>query len=226
MKTVVILGFSTTGKSSILDYFRENFNNKVDCLDTDSIVSKSYNNHIYNIFLELYETIDPIDRFRPINYIENAEDQLLIELCKDTIKPRLIAAGPFIPIRPNFKKFNDYVKPDYYFLKTDPEKVYQGLMYRHKVQIEKGLDKYSHFGCWDHNVTKVYKNGKYEMLPKDKAIENISRHLDSMQKIYKKLANTNTFYACDLNKHFVFFKQNKYDEFVNKLMISLNINRI
>ena len=223
-KTVILLGFSTTGKSTILQYFKKNYRRKAYYIDTDKEISKDFECHIYNVYLDLMENQDPIERTAPIDYIEKKENYLLDKLCSEKLdKPRLIAAGPFLHTRPNFDKFNNIAKPEYYFLEIDELSVYEGLLYRHQNQIKEGLDNDPYFGCWDLGVTKEFKNGYYELLPKRIAIEKIKEMLNSVQYNYKQLADIRKYNALDYRKDSKNFNRIKLKILIHEIKNSLCI---
>lgn len=216
-KTIVLLGFSTTGKSRILNDLKTKRLVNVDFIDTDTEIAKNHDGHIYNVFIDLFDSSDPIDRKKSLTYIENSEKRIIDNLCKYSTQNRLIAPGPFLPFRQNFQKFINFSHPEFIFLKTDAENVYNGLIKRHERQIKEGLDKYPHFGCWDLDVTKGYQNGRYILLPKQIAINNIRLLLDSAQQFYKSLAVDNEFDSLELNKYSVSFNKEKYDAFIQMI---------
>ena len=52
MTCIFLLGFSTTGKSSILRDFAAEYRNRIDTLDSDQEISQSDGGHIYSIYLK------------------------------------------------------------------------------------------------------------------------------------------------------------------------------
>lgn len=224
-KTVVLFGFSTTGKSTLLQYFKNHYRRKVIFIDTDKEVAKDYECHIYNIYLDLIEENDLIKRNKPIEYIKQAESALLKRLCEPWGQPRLIAAGPFINDKDNFDLFKKISKPEFYFFKIDAESVYDGLLFRHNQHIKEGLSSDPFFGCWDHGVTKAYnpESKYYELLPKEIALEKIRESLDRQQIKYAELAGFNVYNALDYRKDSKFFNALKLSELVDKIKLSLQL---
>jgi shikimate kinase len=198
--TVVLLGFSTAGKSSLLEYFRKEYGEKIYYIDTDKLISAYHNGHIFNVYLDLFEQDDPEARRRPLDYIVKRENEILEKLSEPSNRPRIIAAGPFLHTRKeNFEKFNTIVKPAYFFLKVTPENVYSGLLDRH-VRIKKIVGDNPFFGCWDLYVTKRYNNDtrRYELLSEQDSLSKISSLLAGCQERYKELAGINVYDSIEL----------------------------
>lgn len=95
MGTVVLLGFSTAGKSTILKEFSKLHGGKVEAIDTDKRIAELDHGHIYDIF---FERVSEAYREAALKYIERREGEVLDNISA-TSKPRLIAAGPSIPWR-------------------------------------------------------------------------------------------------------------------------------
>lgn len=154
MNCVVLLGFSTTGKSSILRDFREHHGGAVDTLDSDEQVSQPDGGHIYSTFL----------RFRAgrnttpsLQVIERREREFL-RTAGPTARPLLLASGPFLPIRePEWSGFVGRVRPVFFYLQKSPEEVLAGLLERRRGHLQdRKLTADPGFGCWDQGVTTDY----------------------------------------------------------------------
>ena len=56
------MGFSTTGKFSILKDLKNEMGDHVKYFDSDFEISKNYNHHIFGLFLNKHKNEDPEDR--------------------------------------------------------------------------------------------------------------------------------------------------------------------
>ena|ERR1035437_1304456 len=186
MNCVVLLGFSTTGKSSILRDFRERHGEAVDTLDSDEQVSQPDGGHVYNVFR----------RFRAgpntapsIQVIERREREFL-RTARPAAKPLLLASGPFLPIRePEWSGFVDRVRPVFFYLQKSPEEVLEGLLERRRRHSQdRPLAQDPGFGCWDQDVITAYRNGRWVEVPRGQALENVRKHMAGMVAIYERLA--------------------------------------
>jgi shikimate kinase len=95
MKCVLLIGFSTTGKSTILRDFHTQHGETLETLDSDTLISQPDGGHIYNIFLRYRQGSSTA---AAIGTIENREREFLRTIMPTT-KRLLIASGPFLPIR-------------------------------------------------------------------------------------------------------------------------------
>jgi hypothetical protein len=199
MKCVVLLGFSTTGKSTIIRYFKKNYPDAISTVDTDkqigevdpgTTVSEDNEPHIYNVFLRFYDQ-ESGSTARGLREIERREKNLLktIRLGK---KPLLIGAGPFLPARdPEWSGFVGRVHhPMFFYIEKTPEEVLQGLLNRrerHRTQSE--LVNRPGFGCWDKDVTTEYQNGQWVYVGEDRALQNIRIQMQGIVPHYEKLSD-------------------------------------
>ena len=187
MSTVILLGFSTTGKSSIIKEIKDrNIDKNFVTIDTDKLVSKDYDNHIYNIYLNL---VIGQDRVEAIKYIEKQEDEILDSIYYSS-KPRIIAAGPMLPFRKAWRDFVERIGPICIYLEKSPRCIYDGLIERRERHIANDLiNKHPAFGSWDQDITTKFENGKWILLPKRISISNIEKHLNQRVGIYNKYSN-------------------------------------
>lgn len=187
MKCVVLLGFSTTGKSSILGDFREQLGDVVDTLDSDQQVSEQDGGHIYNVYLRFrdgYNT-DP-----SIHEIERREREFL-RTFEPVAKPLLLASGPFLPIRePEWSAFVEQVRPVFFYLQKNPEEVLKGLLVRRaRHQENPDLASDPGFGCWDQGITTEFRDGRWVLIDRAVALQNIRTNMARMVAIYASLAS-------------------------------------
>jgi hypothetical protein len=186
MKCVVLLGFSTTGKSSILRDFREHYGGAVDTLDSDEQISQPDGGHIYNVYLRFR---DGRDTAPSIQAIEGREREFL-RTAGPAAKPLLMASGPFLPIRtPEWAGFVARVCPVFFYLQKSAEDVLAGLLLRRARQLQdRQLSDDAGFGCWDQDVTTEYRDGRWVEVGRDQALENVRRNMAEMVASYERLA--------------------------------------
>jgi shikimate kinase len=199
-KILFIIGFSTTGKSSInrncgIEY--------ASLIDTDEIISKKYNPeepHIYNIFCGLSNNITG-DRSKAISFIENEETIIarnIKTITEDNSSNKIIVScGPFIVMRDCFTESVRELCGSHdvkiVLLEKSPSDVYEGLIER-KNRIRKQIGTHPNFGCWDQDVTTTYDGASKSWVPLDRvnSIEKITAMIDIISVKYRELAN-NTF---------------------------------
>lgn len=186
-KVIVLLGFCTAGKSTIIRYFKNNYSvNILKTKDTDEEISKSgkYDGHIYNIYLSFYKDISQWNDSKYNNiganaYIEKKEKEILEELTKECLGshiPYLIALGPFVVTRkPEWGRFYNNIKPICYYLELTYKEAYEGLKKRRCDKKFDGIRNLKSFGCWDDGSITKYEKGRYKLLSPKKALENIKK---------------------------------------------------
>lgn len=182
--TVVLVGFSTAGKSHYLREICKHHDSEFDFLDSDQFVSKNYGGHIYNVFLELGHE-------EAIKFIENKENEFIDTVLMNNQRPQLIAAGPFLVQRTNWPNFVKERKPYVIHINKIAEHIYDGLIKRKAEQKQNPqLDSSSpNFGCWDKDVTTEFNGRFYVDLSKSQAVENIQKLLDIINPKYIEYRN-------------------------------------
>ncbi|MCG9880034.1 MAG: hypothetical protein MH472_05495 [Bacteroidia bacterium] len=180
-KIVILIGFSTAGKSHYLRKICEINPFPIYFLDSDKFVSKDYGGHIYNIFLEL-------GREDAIKYIEKKEEECIMHLSEIRV-PTLVAAGPFLLIRNGWDKYFSNYRPQILYLKKPLENIFKDLWIRKENQ-KRTLDiNNPNFGSWDLNVTTEFIDGMYQDISNFSARTNIQRHLSQIEQVYEKYAH-------------------------------------
>lgn len=183
---VVLVGFSTAGKSTYLREIKEKHRKRVNYIDSDeTICKKAGKEHIYNLFMSM-------GRATALSYVEDQESLLLKELVSNDKKPILLAAGPFLPLRLTWPEFEKNLRPFVIHLDITAESVYDGLMGRKMRQLkDSSLDQTSpNFRSWDKDVTTELVNGNYIDLSREQSINNIRTHLTGVTNVYKRLRSS------------------------------------
>jgi len=181
MATVILIGFSTSGKSYYLKQIEKNYPGQFSLIDSDEFISANYDGHIYNIFLTL-------GRQKAIEEIERRETEF-IQMLPDIKEDLLIAAGPFIVIRDGWDEFVRENNPYIIFLDRKAETVYESLNVRRLKQKQELDIQNPNFGSWDLDVLVNFENGKYLDLPKEKVVEKIQTHINNLLPIYRYYGN-------------------------------------
>ena len=205
------MGFSTTGKSTILRSLEEENIVNVNFIDSDSIISSDYGNRIYNLFLSKHKNEDPENREEIMSEIDKRENNFLIDLMNK--KDFYVAAlGPNIHTRKKWKEYYSKTNPFVIFLKADVNDVYVGLK-RREDELYKEFNTKTAFGNWNHGVIRQYDSikGEYTLLPEDQAKKNISELITVNENYYSTIANE-IFEANTLFKWHEKFNSNKRAE--------------
>jgi shikimate kinase len=197
-KCVVLLGFSTTGKSSAL---RELNAWNLTILDSDSEISKEYGNHIYNIFIN---KTNGSDRTEALRIIEEGESEFL-RLAPAIIEQKnlnsIMAAGPALPSRKEWAEFVRIMKADsdclFIYLEKSAEDVYEGLKTRRRNHLnEASINAHENFGCWDEDVITEKDGTSWKpILDDDRALENIRKNMSYLVDIYTRYADRTVSWA-------------------------------
>lgn len=207
MNTIVLLGFSTAGKSHFKEKIGEN-NPDISTADSDKFVAKEYGN-IYSI----YNTLGYCEA---INYITKKEEEFLSSI--NMADKLLIAAGPFlVNHKAAFNSFNEKFKPEYFYLKRSPENIYQDLIKRHERQKKDShLFNNPNFACWDVGVTVEKVGDKIQLIDNKEAINNIIGLLKTVETDYMNFSKNNIIDADKLRTDDE-FSANFYNLLLSKL---------
>ncbi len=183
-KTILLIGFSTTGKSSLLKRAQKKAENPDSILtvDTDSIISEPYGGSIADIFYKY-------GRHKALEIIEKVECDFLQSFKASPLKPSIIAAGPAIPIRsPYYDEFIRRIQPEIILLEKSAEEIYQSLQERSHRMKEEQKEKHQRpdFGIWDIGVMTRVQGDEIVPETKEKAIKNIQTQLMQRDSYYKR----------------------------------------
>jgi len=187
---VILIGFSTTGKSTIRR--KINVPSGVESLSSDEEISKDYSSRIYKLFIENHNIEDPVDRINILNEISNNEN-LFIKYLMETTKPYIAALGPNIHTRSNWGEYYTNCKPFTIFLEADVDTVYNGLIHREENIISEFRELQNHpaFGNWNHGVIREYNpnTNRYERLPEAASKGNIASLIKVNEERYFPISN-------------------------------------
>ncbi len=204
MSTIILLGFSTAGKSYYKDKIQKN-EPDITTADSDKFVAKEFGN-IYSI----YNSFGHKDA---ISYIAKKEIEFLTSLHQ--ADKLLIAAGPFLTNHTEeFNSFHEKFKPEYFYLKRSPENIYDSLIKRHEEQkIDPNLFNNPNFACWDDGVTTQKVGDKYILIDRSSAINKIVGLIGTVESQYLKFSENNIIDADKLRN------DNKFSDDFYKLLI-------
>lgn len=144
MKQVIFIGFSTTGKSTLINKLADKFPHRRK-FDTDKEISKDFGGSITNIYYAYANLNDTHE------YIKRQESGIICELTKATDN-LIIAAGPGIPFRPAFSTYIQAKKPHVVLIERPAEEIYSSLLDRRKDMKIESSHKRPDFGKWDIGV--------------------------------------------------------------------------
>jgi shikimate kinase len=189
MRQIIFIGFSTTGKSTLINKISDKFPNRAK-FDTDKAIAKDFNNSIANIYYAHNEITDTH------KFIEDQELAVLIQLTKadDNL---IIAAGPGIPFRTTFSTYIQTKQPHVVLIERPAVEIYDSLLERRNKMKAEAKHQRADFGIWDIGVMVDDKLVDYPPLT---AIKNIQSLLDQRQEPYNKFASLKI-NSSDIFKH-------------------------
>jgi shikimate kinase len=218
---IILLGFSTTGKSSIIKEIKTRIDeSKIKLCDSDKFISSRYSGHIYELYLDNFEENDPILRTKVTNLINQLENQFLDQLI-GYAGTYICAFGPNIHIRNNFDKYFLSHKPLTIFFKADLDTVYKSLIRRESDHSEVVGNKKG-FACWNQGVTRFFnfKTGLYESLSEHESKVKIKELIQINENQYSKYCD----YEFDSTS--IFDWHPNYDKNIKKELIDLIIKNV
>ena len=189
MPTIVLVGFSCSGKSKIAELARKRWGSEVTTLDSDDwVASKHQDNilgkHIYGLFLKL-------GRDEALAEIERLERRFL-DLQEPTDDAVLIAAGPWMVIperNPELAAFRTRVSPSFVYLEVTPDVALRRLVGRRRKQEKKErVASHANFRSWDEAVTSTRKGFRWVDIPENQALQNVTGLICALDPIYRSLA--------------------------------------
>ncbi|SFE40246.1 hypothetical protein SAMN05518672_10612 [Chitinophaga sp. CF118] len=186
---VLFVGFSTTGKSTLLKELKGILPDQFQDIDSDTWISKNYDEHIYSLFLKNYDAKDPVNRSSIMNCIRDGENDFIIHLKQNT-GVYIAAIGPNVHTRVSWEDYLHTIKPHVIYLKAEVDTVYEGLKNREN-NLHEDIKNSKGFGVWNLGVTRAYDpiTQKYVNLPKDEAKNNIRALINVNEAKYEKMAD-------------------------------------
>lgn len=178
MRQVIFIGFSTTGKSTLINKLGDKFPNRTK-FDTDKEIAKDFGDSIANIYYankNLADTHAFIDAQESaiLNTLTTADDNLMI------------AAGPGIPLRPAFSAYVQAKQPHVILIERPAEEIYQSLLDRRNKMKTEAIHQRQDFGAWDIGVMVDDKLTDYT---REVAIQKIQALLDQRKESYNKFSS-------------------------------------
>jgi len=177
--TVLLLGYSCAGKSTIVREVRDRWP-EVEGLDSDDWVAEPYGAHIYEVFFRL-------GRLAALDQIAYREG-LFLDALEPVDGPRVIAAGPALPSRKEWTAFVGRVQPTFVYLELTPEEELIALRGRRAKHADTpGIAGHRLFGSWDEGLTTIRQPGPtWADVDDAEALENIRREMRQLVAIYEQ----------------------------------------
>ena len=202
-RTVVLAGYSASGKSCFGQKIRKRFASKgreLEYRDSDEEIGKRCGDGIYACYIGMgYDAA--------LVYIEERE-RFFLDSLRVSDAPRLVVAGPNLPLRDSHSHWSDFlerVKPIVYYLKVSARMVRSRLADREsdilKAHPELVNDK--EFGSWNLGTLRRRDDaGKCILVPKDEAVERIREMMSEQVRRYKgAVTDDRTYDAKNLEKN-------------------------
>ncbi len=175
MRQIIFIGFSTTGKTTLINKIADKFPNRTK-FDTDKVIAKDFDESIANIYYSNKNLADTHE------FIEGQESAVLSALT-NAADNLVIAAGPGIPFRSAFQTFVLKKKPHVVLIERPASEIYESLLdRRNKMKAEKEHHR-PDFGAWDIGVMVDEELADY---PRETAIQKIQSLLDQRREYYNK----------------------------------------
>jgi shikimate kinase len=176
MRQIIFIGFSTTGKSTLINKIVDTFPQRIK-FDTDEEIAKDYDQSIANIYYS-----NNIDETHTL--IKSLEENILLSL-KSSSDNLIIAAGPGIPFKNTFPEYIKSKNPHVVLLEKSAGDIYKSLLDRRNKMKQQLHHQRPDFGVWDIEVM-VDKN--LIEYTKEEAIQKIQLLLDQRKECYNKYA--------------------------------------
>ena len=201
MATVVLLGCSTSGKSSAARRFAAMYGGEFEVVDSDALVAQDpeFRGDLYAMYLKF---TNGGDTSAAQLYLELGERHLLRQLAQEK-SSQLIAAGPNVPLRePEWSHFVQARNPICFFFRLSDLELFQGLKERRNRHRRRGLDLCSSFGAWDGGLaTRFNEETKaWDELAMEDSLPLLKRHLARVEPIYSSVCEAQHIYQGALVK--------------------------
>jgi shikimate kinase len=191
-RTVVLVGFSTSGKSTLRRELRTTYGDTFEFIDTDVELGRPYGGHVRDMYLALRQGTDTSPA---LDFVQRTERDILNSIAPGE-KPLLVVTGPFVPLRElEWSSFVSRVNPIIYYLRLSPDEAYEGLLDRRSRGSDeiKAVDGY---GCWDEGSMTYFNatTGKWDDLPEAFARPNMQRLMAANVAVYQRFASAERTY--------------------------------
>jgi shikimate kinase len=191
-QTVILVGFSCSGKSSIGEKISKKFPNQVDIL-----IAEKYGSSIAEIFLTH-------ERDDAVALIEN-EERIFLDSIHAEEKARLIVAGPNLVLRdPQWEDFLTRINPVIFYLQVSPGMCYARLKARHDhyAELYAGHARRDRIGSWNKGILcDLDQYGKYEDISREEALSRIPILMREQVTRYEKIADPARTIDCKRLEH-------------------------
>lgn len=197
MSIVILIGFSCSGKSTLrkrlVRWMKENaIERQIQFEDTDDVIAGE-EDAIYRVFLNRVKRNG--DRSEAMKFIQLQERKFLTTFAPS--KPDcMIAAGPMLPLYPEWDSFVKRMDASCVWLTIKPEKAYWELRARQDGHANKTIDgkklsEHWQFGCWNEGVVTYFhdSNRNWKLDLEEKCIENVSQLIALWSEVYQEYAD-------------------------------------
>lgn len=191
MGVVVIVGFSCTGKSTLVKKLQDDSDCiDIEFVDTDYEIAKNAGGHIYNLFIERGHQ-------GAIEFVNDQEKQFLTDFTPS--RKCVIAAGPLIPRRAEFGDFLTRVNGTCIWLTIRAEEAAERLVARQERIGKENPQLLSHpnFGSWNwpHLTERNEETLFYSLIAdKEKRTTNTNLVIADFENSYNYHAGRNNRY--------------------------------
>lgn len=184
-KTVVLVGFSCSGKSTVGEEIEKKFLTNIDILDSDKMISAKYGSDIAEIFLNH-------EREDAVALIEGEERKILDEIHPKG-NPCLVVAGPNLVLRdPQWEDFLARNNPVVFYLQVSPKMCYDRLKGRHDTYVKKYANhpRRDRIGSWNKGILcDVDEHGEYQDFLREDALKLIPVLMREQVLRYEKISD-------------------------------------
>ncbi|MCG2618114.1 hypothetical protein LZZ85_27675 [Terrimonas sp. NA20] len=191
---IIIVGFSATGKSAIVEELKMQLGDELDCIDSNKWIAKEYNEDIYSLYLDRHDPADPVNRKSLMDTIVKGEEEF-IQYLKRHKGPYIAAIGPNVHTRKGWEDYLDTAEPYVIYLWADVDAVYKGLK-KQENDLPPDIKNNDAFGVWNLGIIRNYDeaSGKYVEMPTRLAKQNVAKLILENEMEYDMMA-TDSFAA-------------------------------
>ena len=185
MKTVVLVGFSCAGKTTVGKAVKARWGVEVRESDVTIASPESQGEphpgdpHVYKVFFAH-------GRERALELIEQREREFLREL-KPSSAAQLVVTGPAVPSRiPDWEDMIARVRPEFVYLELTPDEALGGLFERRATHAAiPDVARHPLFGSWDEGVTTYHVDGAWRAYTPAEALVNVTEAMRQLRVMYE-----------------------------------------